>query len=86
MEGYPHPEMGFRSCLGVLRHAKRYPVSRVENAAERTLAIGGRYRSFRSILDKSLDMQPLAPAASERPTPQHENIRGPQYFQASEEN
>ena len=76
---FPHEEMGFRSCLGVLRRAQNLPVTRIEAAAARTLAIGGRYRSFCSILDKRLDEQPLAPAA-EKPTPPHDNIRGPEYF------
>lgn len=80
MTHYQHPEMGFRACLGIVRRAKRYPVSRVEAAAERTLAIGGRYKSFCSILEKGLDQQPLEPAAPARRTPEHDNIRGPHYF------
>lgn len=86
MAHFPHPEMGFRSCLGTLRHAKRYPVHRVEKAAELTLAIGGRYRSFLSILDKSLDQQPVACQGGERATPPHDNIRGPEYFDGGKEN
>lgn len=78
---FPHPEMGFRSCLGVIRRAQRYPAARVEAAAERTLAIGGRYKSFCSILEKGLDQQPFPPPPSPpRSTPPHGNIRGAQYF------
>ena len=28
----PHPEMGYRSCLGILRLAKTYPAERMEAA------------------------------------------------------
>jgi transposase len=81
LQYFPHPEMGFRSCLGVIRRAQRYPAARVEAAAERTLAIGGRYKSFCSILEKGLDLQPLPQSPSPlRSTPPHGNIRGAQYF------
>jgi hypothetical protein len=32
-----HPEMGYRSCLGILRLAKTYPAERMEAAARRAL-------------------------------------------------
>src|SRR5579872_151555 len=34
----PHPEMGYRSCLGLIRLAGQYSSARVEAAAERALA------------------------------------------------
>ena len=81
MAAFPHPEMGFRSCLGILRRAQKLPAERVEAVAERTLAIGGRYKSFCSILAKRLDQQPLT-AAPPKATPAHGNIRGAGYFVA----
>ena len=77
---FPRPEMGLRSCLGVVRLAQRYPADRVEGAAQRTLAIGGRYKSFCSILAKGLDRQPPEAEIAQRRTPPHDNIRGPEYF------
>jgi transposase len=77
---FPRPEMGFRSCLGIVRLAQRYPPERVEAAAQRTLAIGGRYKSFCSILAKGLDRQPQETGTEQRRTPPHHNIRGPEYF------
>jgi transposase len=76
-----HPQQGFRSCLGILRLAKRYPQERVEAASSRALAIGALgYRSFESILRSGLDRLPLAePPASSIPR-QHENLRGPAYY------
>ena len=36
----PHPEMGYRSCLGIIRLAGQYSVARMEAAAERALVSG----------------------------------------------
>jgi hypothetical protein len=77
----PHPEMGYRSCLGIIRLADKYSGQRVEAAAERALLTGAcRYKSVESILRNSLDQVPLTsppPAA----TPPHDNIRGSEYFE-----
>jgi transposase len=80
MNDKPHPEMGYRGCLGIIRLANKYPAERVEAAAERALLSNAcRYKSVESILKNSLDLVPL----SEPPpavTPPHGNIRGPGYF------
>jgi hypothetical protein len=83
LASYPHPEMGYRSCLGIIRLGQRYPAQRVEAAAQRALVSGAiRYKSLASILQHSLDQQPLAdPAAAEPTAATHDNIRGPEYFQ-----
>ena len=81
LNAYPHPEMGYRSCLGIIRLGQRYPVARVEAAAQRALMTGAvSYRSMESILRRSLDQQPLNPPAV-RPLPGHDNIRGAAYFE-----
>ena len=36
----PHPEQGFRSCLGILRLARSHGAERLEAACDRALAIG----------------------------------------------
>ena len=55
----PHPEMGYRSCLGIIRLAGQYSVARMEAAAERALVTGAcRYQSVKSILKNSLDAVP----------------------------
>jgi hypothetical protein len=83
LDSYPHPEMGYRSCLGIIRLGQRYPTPRVEAAAQRALLSGAiRYKSLESILRRNLDQQPLAvPAADQRTTTTHSNIRGAEYFQ-----
>jgi transposase len=85
LAAYPHPEMGYRSCLGIIRLSDRYSAARVEAAAQRALLSGAvRYKSLESILRRCLDQQPLtAPAAEERNTT-HDNIRGAEYFQLKE--
>jgi transposase len=82
LEKYPHPEMGYRSCLGVIRLGRRYPAARVEAAAARALATGAvSYKSLDSILRHALDQQPLAPPTPSHPRPAHDNVRGAEYFQ-----
>jgi transposase len=81
-----HPEMGYRSCLGILRLAKIYPVERMEAAARRALrARAYNYQSMESILRNQLDRLPLPGTPPLRPSPEHENIRGADYFDASSE-
>jgi transposase len=77
----PHPEMGYRSCLGLIRLASQYSSARMETAAERALGSGAcRYQSVKSILKNSLDgVPPVTPPASSPPPP-HDNIRGAEYF------
>jgi transposase len=80
LAAFPHPEMGYRSCLGIIRLGQRYPSARVEAAAERALATGAvSYKSMDSILRRHLDQQPLNPPP-ERPLSGHDNIRGAAYF------
>ena len=89
MASRPHPELGYRSCLGILRLAQRYPTDRVEAACRRALLIGARsYRSVDSILAHGLDAQPLPGDDDEQqqqppldPPRRHEQLRGPGYYQ-----
>jgi len=78
----PHPEQGFRSCLGILRLAKKYGDERVENACARCFAAHARsYRSVESVLKHGLDAQTALDAnATEEFLIEHDNVRGPDYF------
>lgn len=81
IEQRPHPEQGFRACLGIVRLAHSYGGARVEAAAERAIDIGARtYSSVKSILDNKLDRHPAEKRAAEAPTILHANIRGPRYY------
>ncbi len=80
MEDRPHPEQGFRTCLGVLSLAKSYAPERVDAACRRGVAIKARsVSSIRSILKTGLDQAFLEPEAEEL-TLQHPNIRGQNYY------
>jgi len=82
LEAFPHPEMGYRSCLGIIRLGQGYPATRMEAAAERALATGAvSYKSLDSIQRRHLDQQPLNPPATAPPRPSHDNIRGAAYFE-----
>jgi hypothetical protein len=79
----PHPEMGYRACLGLIRLAGKYSPARMEAAASRAVLTGAcRYRSVKSILKNSLDQQPLPGSSPPLTTPPpHDNIRGAEYFE-----
>ena len=78
----PHPEMGYRSCLGIIRLAEEYSSVRMEAAANRAIRTGAcRYQSVKSILKNSLDQQPLPELPSQPLPPSHDNIRGAEYFE-----
>jgi transposase len=77
----PHPQQGFRSCLGIMRLGKMYGPTRLEAACEHALTLDAcAYRSIESILKHGLDRQPLAPQHVSPPHPTHPNIRGPEYY------
>jgi len=76
----PHPEQGFRSCLGILRLGKKYTPERLEAASTRAIRIRGcSYKSIESILKTGLDRVPLAEQKEVIPV-YHDNIRGKDYF------
>jgi len=73
----PHPEQGFRSCIGILRLVARYDAERLDAACARALALGTRsYSSVAAILKNRQDAKPAAP----QPSLFHENVRGPDYY------
>jgi len=82
MEARPHPEQGFRTCLGIMRLARSFGADRLEAAAARALAVRAlSFRSIESILDNGLDKMPLADNTPQRSHPPHDNLRGPEYYQ-----
>ena len=79
----PHPEQGYRSCLGILRLARRYGAARLEAACARARAVGARsYRHVDSILKHGLDRAALPAAAPPGPAAPvvHDQVRGPAYY------
>ena len=82
LEHKPHPEQGYRACLGLLRLARQYGAARLEAACERALRIHApTYRSVASILKAGLDRQPLPQSEqAEFELPAHANVRGRTYY------
>jgi len=82
LEHKPHPEMGYRACLGLMRLAREYSPQRLEAACTRAITLRApSYRSVASILKASLDQQPLPERAqTELRLPAHSNVRGPKYY------
>jgi transposase len=83
LESRPHPEQGFRACLGILRLLRTYGRERLEAACARGLEIGARsYGSVQSILQHGLDRQPAQrrPQEGDELPLLHPNIRGSGYY------
>ena len=81
LEHKPHPEQGFRTCLGILRLVKPFGRKRLEAAATRAIEIGGyTYGSVKSILDNNLDRHPVRQHTADGVAVLHPNIRGPRYY------
>jgi transposase len=77
----PHPQQGFRACLGIMRLGKRYGEGRLEAACQRAIRIGAcSYKSIESILKHDLDRQPLPGQRTAATVITHGNIRGAQYY------
>lgn len=75
----PHPEQGFRSCIGILGLEKRFGAERLDAACARALMLGTRsYSSVAAILknrqDRPTEGEPRQPGLF------HENIRGSRYY------
>jgi len=75
-----HPELAYRTCLGILRLAKHYGAQRTDAACARALGIGSpTARSVGAILKNGLDRMPPVEPPTRAPI-DHEHIRGAPYF------
>lgn len=76
----PHPEQGFRSCIGIVRLVKRYAIERVEAACARALTLNTRsYTSVVTILKNNAE-KPTSSTTEESQVLIHHNIRGAGYY------
>jgi transposase len=84
----PHPEQGYRACLGIMRLGRRYGTERLEAASLRANHLRSySYRTVKNILSSSQDRLPFdnREEATSPPTPVHANTRGASYYAAAEE-
>lgn len=84
LEHKPHPEQGYRSCLGLIRLNRHYGSTRLEQACQRARLLDVcSYPSIKSILDTKLETQPVAaqPVVT-AVLVTHDNLRGASYYQS----
>ena len=81
LERRPHPEQGFRACLGILKLERSVGAARLDAAAGRAIEIGAlTYGSVKFILDNKLEQQPTERHKADLVPIRHPNIRGSGYF------
>ena len=87
LKSRPHPEQGYRSCLGIMRLARRYGPARVEAACARAERLkAASYKTVKNILGAGLESLPFdEPSRTTLTLPSHENIRGAGYFHKENE-
>jgi transposase len=76
----PHPEQGFRTCLGVLRLFRDLDKIRAEAVSAHAVAYGAfTYKSLASIIAHKLDRASIT-ASEPQAVMTHGNLRGSKYF------
>jgi len=75
----PHPEQGFRTCLGILRSYRGLDPARLEAVSARALELGVlNCKGVAALLARKIDNAAKdSPAA---PLFDHANLRGPGYY------
>lgn len=73
----PHPEQGFRTCLGVLRLFKDVDPERADLIAACAVAVALTYKSIASIIANKLER---SSRDTEDAIIEHPDLRGPGYF------
>src|SRR5437773_1782780 len=80
----PHPEQGYRSCMGLIGLGRRYGKDRLEAAAQRAIHLQAHtYQSMKSILERGLDRQTVGESVKLTPPGEHANNRGAGYYAGS---
>ena len=86
LQSRPHPEQGYRACLGIMRLGRQHGNARLDAASARAMALGScRFHTVKNILATGQDRLPLEPPAETAPTPTHANIRGANYYATTTE-
>lgn len=82
LERRPHPEQGYRACLGLMRLGREHGADRLDAACARAERLGSyRFRTVDHILRHQQDRLPLEEPAPSRPALTHENVRGATYYE-----
>ncbi len=84
LSSHAHPQLGFRSCLGLIRLSNKYGAERTEAACRKALAMhAANYKVVKTILANNVDKQPDKPIEAPVPPVEHHNIRGADYYSAT---
>ncbi len=77
-----HPEQAYKSCVGILGFAKKVGNERLTAACQRALGYGiYNYKTIQNILEKGLDSDQDTELTEGPSMPDHDNIRGENYYQ-----
>jgi len=82
LERRPHPEQGYRSCLGLMRLARDYSPERLEAAAGRAVTAGAySFKAVKNILSRGLEKVTVPEQEPEGALVLfHEHLRGSDYY------
>lgn len=76
LKSRPFPQHAYRSCLGVLDLARKYPQDKLETACQTLLEA-----DLLSYLDLKSELKRMEAASSPQTSlPEHENVRGKEYY------
>lgn len=82
LETKAHPEQAYKSCAGILNLVRKVGKERLTNACKRALSFEVyTYPIILQILEKNLDHYPDQEREQNEQMPEHENIRGSEYYQ-----
>jgi transposase len=82
LERRPHPEQGYRACLGLMRLGRLHGPDRLDAACQRAEQLRSyRYRTVEHILRHQQDRLPLDAPPAARPLVMHDNLRGATYYE-----
>ena len=80
MESKSHPEQSYKACQGVLGYERKVGRERLINACKRAIEYENySYHSIKTILENKYDQLTYTELSMD--IPQHENIRGENYYQ-----
>jgi transposase len=83
LKSKPHPEQGYRACLGIMRLGRHYGRQRLEAACRRAVLLDTcTYQSIKSMLATKTDRRALPSGKEETQEPRivHSNLRGRDYY------
>lgn len=76
-----HPELGYRSCLGLLRLSEKHGNPQMEAACQQALCLGATsYQGVKALLDTPTNTAGAPPVVPDLPSVRHDNIRGASYY------